>query len=178
MDFRKHATILAVVERLNAAGSWTGRTHVQKALYLLNDAAGCSLPFEFVLYKHGPYSFDVDAELEQMKSYAAIAATPRAPAGVTLFPASNAQYVKDRSPLNQGMLEHIDHICSFVGRMDVHKLEALSTAVWIETREQLRDEQKVADRLVELKPHVSRHDAKQAYHCAAKLKGSSSPPDN
>ena len=63
MDFKKHAIILAVIDALHRHGSWTGKTHVQKALSLLRDAGSTEVPFQFVLYKHGPYSFDIEDEL-------------------------------------------------------------------------------------------------------------------
>jgi uncharacterized protein YwgA len=78
MQFKKHAFILAVIDGLHRHGSWTGKTHVQKALSLLRDSGRVPVPFQFVLYKHGPYSFDVEAELEQMQSYGAIAVEPNA----------------------------------------------------------------------------------------------------
>jgi len=37
MDFRKHAYVLAIVGCLHEHGSWTGKTHVQKALSRLKD---------------------------------------------------------------------------------------------------------------------------------------------
>ena len=57
MDFKKHAFILAVIESLHKYGSWTGKTHVHKSLSLLRDRGNIDVPFSFVLYRHGPYSF-------------------------------------------------------------------------------------------------------------------------
>ena len=90
MEFRKHAFILEVINGLKAGGSWAGKTHVQKTLFLVNEATPVQVPFEFVLYKHGPYSFDIENELEQMKSYYAIAMMPVSSYGVVLKPSENA----------------------------------------------------------------------------------------
>lgn len=76
MEFKKHAFILAVIESLQKHGSRTGETHIQKALSLLHDSGLTKVPFDFVLYKHGPYSFDVETELEEMKSYGAVTVEP------------------------------------------------------------------------------------------------------
>lgn len=55
--------MLAVVEGFGAHGSRTGKIHMQKALALVSEAAGVALPFSCVLYRHGPYSFDIAIEL-------------------------------------------------------------------------------------------------------------------
>ena len=45
MNFQKHAVILAVIEGLKNAGSWTGKTHVQKSLFLAQAARAFEVPF-------------------------------------------------------------------------------------------------------------------------------------
>ena len=98
MQFDKHALILAVVEGLNQQESWTGKTHVQKALFLMDAAGLLKAPFHFVLYKHGPFMTDFEAELEQMKSYAALKSdTVEGWYGVRLSPGMNAALVKRMS---------------------------------------------------------------------------------
>ena len=84
MEIKKHAIILGVIESLNEHESWTGKTHVQKALWLLSAVGDIEVPFRFVLYKHGPYSFDVEEESEQMKGYAAVTVDTIPGMGVSL----------------------------------------------------------------------------------------------
>jgi hypothetical protein len=163
MQFDKHALILAVVEGLNLRGSWTGKTHVQKALFLMDAAGLLKAPFHFVLYKHGPFTIDFETELEQMKSYAALKSdTVEGWYGVRLSPGTNAPMVKQVSPLPVATLKAVELICQFVGRKGVVDLEPLSTAVWIRTREGVADADEVAARLHQLKPHVALPDAENA----------------
>jgi hypothetical protein len=163
MEYRKHALILAVVEKLRKYGSWTGKTHVQKALFLLSAVTSVRTPSTFVLYKHGPYSFELEDELEQMKSYAAIVSeTVHSNYGPTLRPGANAALVKQQAPLSPLEDEAIDRVCRFVGKRSVTELERLASAAWIRTHEGKRDSQEVAVRLHELKPHVSIADAERA----------------
>lgn len=162
MDFRKHALILAVVERLCANGSWAGRTHVQKALSLVSEAAGASLPFTFVLYKHGPYSFDLASELQQMKSYGAIVSEARSPFGETIRLGATAAFVKQNGKLEDSELVAIHRVCDFIGTKGVTELEKLATAAWIRSRENIRNTAEVAARLNALKPHVTKESAAQA----------------
>jgi uncharacterized protein YwgA len=159
MDFKKHALLLAMIEKLRAQGSWTGKTHVQKAMFLVLEATPATPPFEFVLYKHGPYSFDIENELEQMKSYGAISQTPVAGYGVVLNLGENAEFVKKRSSLSPTEQESIARIAQFVGKKNVADLEKEATVAWIRNRENIRDTQAVAERIHDLKPHIPVADA-------------------
>jgi len=90
MDYRKPSLVLAVIRSLKLHGSWTGKTHVQKSLFLIKTATQIDVPFTFVLFKHGPYSFELETELEQMKSYLAITSEPDPNGyGVVLSPKKN-----------------------------------------------------------------------------------------
>lgn len=51
------AVLLNLVETLRSKGSWASETHFQKAAYFLQELLRVPLEFEFILYKHGPFSF-------------------------------------------------------------------------------------------------------------------------
>ena len=163
MHFKKHAFILGIIEGLHRRGSWTGKTHVQKALSLLQDRSRLNEPFQFVLYKHGPYSFEVESELEQMQSYGAIRVEPNAEGyGVVLCLDDKADFVRQVAPLSSKEHELIDAVCNFVGRRNVTELESLATASWIRNQEGVTDSAAVVERLNSLKPHISLLQAEQA----------------
>jgi uncharacterized protein YwgA len=163
MEVQKHRMLLAVIEQLQKCGSWTGKTHVQKTLFLLKAVETTNVPFNFVLYKHGPYSFEVEAELEEMRSYAAISSLPMADGyGVVLIPAENADWLKRQADLSLEQSQGISKVCEFVGSKNVTQLERLATAAWIRKQEKVQDSQAVATRLHELKPHISVEDALKA----------------
>ena len=69
MDRLEKATILlTLIEKLKAKGSWGGETHIQKAAYLLQDILNVDTGFDFILYKHGSYSFELTDELKAMRA--------------------------------------------------------------------------------------------------------------
>ncbi|MGK7346054.1 MAG: hypothetical protein ACNS63_09630 [Candidatus Nitrospinota bacterium M3_3B_026] len=163
MQFKRHAFILAIIDSLHKHGSWTGKTHVQKALSLLRDSGKVDLPFEFVLYRHGPYSFDVESELEQMQSYGAVRIEPNvAGYGVVLHPGEMADFVNSIEKLSTEELEAIEDVCEFIGLQPVKVLERLATASWIRCQEGKTEQKDVAERLHSLKPHISIPDAEDA----------------
>ena len=164
MNFNKHAIILAVVDSLRRHGSWTGKTHVQKALSLLRDKGRIEVPFDFCLYRHGPYSFDVEAELEEMRSYGALNVEPNSQGyGVTLQTAEMADFVKQVVELSDDETKAIDDVCQFLGNQNVLELERLATASWIQCQEGVESSSEVARRLNQLKPHISIENAAQSH---------------
>ena len=66
----QQAILSGLATRLGSRGSWVGETHLQKAAYLLSQLRGVDFDFDFILYKHGPFSFELRDELALM--------TPRA----------------------------------------------------------------------------------------------------
>jgi uncharacterized protein YwgA len=162
MDFHRHALILAMVEKLRAMESRTGKTPIIKGLFLAK-AAGLDVPFELFLYKHGPYSTDVEDNLDQMKSYGAIEVEPAFDGyGVRLSPGVNASFVKKQVSLSPEEQATIERVCRFICHKNVSQLERLATAAWIRKEEGIEDTDQVAKRLNQLKPHINLSDAREA----------------
>lgn len=154
MEYDLHAYILEAIRSLRKSGSWTGRTHVQKTLALVSAIVGADLPFSFVLYKHGPYSFEVNDEIDRMISYDALRSIPQGTYGPTLEPGDGECFTDAFGEGNQSALELIPKVAAYVGSRNVVSLEALATATWIRTRENVDDDLQVQNRLAELKPHL------------------------
>ena len=49
-----------------------GGTHIQKAAYLLQELLGVPSGFKFVLYKHGPFSFELRDSLNRLEAWGGI----------------------------------------------------------------------------------------------------------
>ena len=162
MDFHRHALILAMIEALQAQESRTGKTPIIKGLYLAK-AAGLEVPFELFLYKHGPYSTDIEDNLDQMKSYGAIEVEPAFDGyGVRLSPGVNASYLKQQATLLPEEQAMVERVCRFIRHKNVSLLERLATAAWIRKEEGIVDSDEIAQRLNELKPHIGLPDAREA----------------
>lgn len=162
MDFHSHALIVAMIETLRSQGSRTGTTPIIKGLFLAK-ASGLASPFAHFLYKHGPYSTDIEDNLDQLKSYSAIEVEPAFDGyGVKFSPGVNASFVKRQASLSADEQATIDKVCRFIRQKNVGQLERLATAAWIRTEEGISDPDEVALRLNELKPHVSLSDAREA----------------
>lgn len=155
MDYRKYRLILEVIRGLNAAGSWAGKTHVIKTLYLLKAANGLNIPQNYILYMHGPYSFEVEDDLAMLKMLDAVEEEDRHPGyGASLVVGHNARVIEGQADLTPDEKQRIQQICQAVGTANVKELEARATGAWVWTEEQVHNPDRVAHRVNELKPHI------------------------
>lgn len=83
---KKDALLCELADQLRHSGSWCGETHVQKATYFLQELRRVPLEFEFVLYRHGPFSFDLRDELTAMRADGFLDLSERGPYGPSLVP--------------------------------------------------------------------------------------------
>jgi len=54
---RRQAVVLSLIEKMYSNGSWCGETHIQKSIYFLQEMLGVPTDFDYILYKHVPFSF-------------------------------------------------------------------------------------------------------------------------
>jgi len=162
---QRDAVILSIVENLRSKGSWCGETHIQKTVYFVQELLGVPLEFDFVLYKHGPYSFDLSDELIAMRADYLLKLQPQPyPYGPSFVQGKSSQLIKKRYPKT---LEKYNPMVKFVadklGGKNVAELERLATALYV-TREINTDNniESRAQCIHKLKPHVSLDEARDA----------------
>lgn len=159
MDRLRRAAILTrLVQELRERGSWCGETHIQKATFFLQELARVPLGLNFVLYKHGPFSFDLRGELTGLRADEIVTLEPQLPYGPRIAVTPRSTYIQN---LYQKTLEEYGNRIAFVaeklGGKDVAELERLATAFYV--TEQLGADTSVEDRagrLTEVKPHIPR----------------------
>jgi uncharacterized protein YwgA len=166
MDRLQRAAILTeLMDRLRAAGSWCGETHMQKAVYFLQEAFEVPLGYEYIFYKYGPYSFDLTEDLTALRADYLIEWNHRSPGyGPSLIPTSWSDQLRQRYPKTlEKYRPAIQSVSQALGRKDVKELEKLATALYV-TRQAgaPSDVDSRARRLCELKLHVSLEESQAA----------------
>lgn len=78
---QREAVLLSLIIEMKARGSWCRETHIQKTTYFLQELLEVPMGFEFILYKHGPFSFDLSDEITAMRSNALLQYQSHAPYG-------------------------------------------------------------------------------------------------
>lgn len=161
--FQRSAVIIKLLEKLKSEGSWCGDTHIQKATYLLQNLKNIPLGYDFVLYKHGPFSFDLSDDLTMMRADNVLKYQPTLPAyGPSVVESENAELIKKLFRKSFTNYEsEIDFVTKKVGKAGVKELEKLATALFVKLN--FSDEINLITKLRELKPHISETDAAEAF---------------
>jgi uncharacterized protein YwgA len=152
----RSAMIANLRQRLEQHGNWTGETHLQKATYLLQEAAGVPLEYTFILYKHGPFSFDLRDHLTEMRADGLIKLSPQPPYGPKLEGTQRSDQLVERFPKTLRTYEaQLAAVADFVGNGGVSELERLATAVMLINENPTENDDVLATRLQKVKPHIS-----------------------
>jgi len=162
MKAKLYALLLELLEAMDKRGSWCGETHLQKAAYFLQEAANVPLDLDFVLYKHGPYSFELHEALGDMRARFLVDIKPQpAPYGPSLKASPSAQIVAKAS--SETVSTHKTQIESVAEKLSGHgavDLERLATALYV-LRNYPGDEDQVG-LMHQLKPHITAERAAEA----------------
>lgn len=159
------AVLLSLIEHMEIKGSRCGETHIQKACYLLEELFGDPLGLEFILYKHGPYSFDLNDELTAMRADNIIELRTKvqfyAP---SLLPAENSQLIKNMYPKTITKFEPlVKFISENFASYGVPTLEKISTALYVTRKEDTDGSVEDRSRKIhKLEPHVTVEEACEA----------------
>lgn len=159
---QRDAVLLSLIEAMKKKGSWCGETHIQKASYFLQELLKVPMSFEFILYKHGPYSFELSDEVTAMRADSLLEYKTRLPYGPSLFPTKEGQKFLNQYPRTLNKYdEKVQFVAEKIGTMGVADLERLATALYVTLDG--NNEGKLREiRITELKPHIKIDEAEKA----------------
>jgi len=163
---QKSAVILSLVEALLEKGSWCGETHIQKCTYFLQELVCVPLGFDFILYKHGPYSFDLSDKLMAMRADEMLKLKSQQPYGPSIVPGENSDRLKKLFPKTICKYkEPVEFVAKELGTCGVAELERIATALYVTLKDINRKKERIdkrASRINKLKPHISIDQAQQS----------------
>ena len=161
------ALVCSLVKEMGQTDSWAAETHIQKCVYFLQEMLRVPVGYDYILYKHGPYSFDLRRELAVMRARYQLDLKPRYPYGPSFILGS-------RGESNLNLVAQYDDAVKFVATEISAKtagaLERLSTALYVQVENPALVDGEAALRINELKPHVSVTDAGKAIDEIGKLR--------
>ena len=133
MDYIKRGVLISkLVDRLEEDGSWCGETHVQKAVYFLQELLEVPMDFEFILYMHSPFSFDLRDELMALRADGLLAIEIKHPRVASVVTTNLGKKFQRRFPK---ALTSYDSQISFVAEKlrgrQVGEQERLATALFV-----------------------------------------------
>ena len=150
------ALIVDLLTKLRERNSWCGETHVQKAMYISQDIAKANFGYKFIMYKHGPSSFDLKDELAAMCANSIIElAFPQQGYGPSIHVTEFGKRIFDAHREN---IENYRLVNDFVARWlagsDVVNLEKIATAYYVTMKNPRAPIIERAKSVHFLKPHV------------------------
>ena len=145
--------ILNLALALKGNGSWAGETHIQKGGYFLDTLLAVQTGVNFILYKHGPFSFDLRELLTDMEALGFIKWNSIPPFGPSIGAGHFGVQLRTKfSGLSDQYQRQIDFVARHLGQRNVASLERIATALYV-SEEGYEGSSRVT-RLMELKPHV------------------------
>ena len=156
------------VRLLRQNGSWTGRIHVHKHLFLAKALAGSRCPLDFSLYQYGPYSYELDSKIAEMELYGQLSKNFPSPVYGPQYsvPPAGLAYAQELSPQEKKIL---DRVAKRIGSSDSPTLELQATCIWVMLEEGVQAEDQVVDRVLALKPKYDRARIQQELSNAKQL---------
>jgi hypothetical protein len=169
----RYAILISLLKKMKECESWCGGTHIQKSVYFLQQMLGVPTGFDYILYKHGPFSFELRDELTAMRGKLILKLDSKPyPYGPSYAPGAIAEAVERRLPktIEEYFLQ-VNFVANNLSIMDVADLERFATALYIQSEEM--GEARIEDcaaRIHELKPHISVESAIEALKTIEMLK--------
>lgn len=161
---QREVVLIRLIQSLRQHGSWCGETHVQKATYLLQGLAGAETGFDFILYKHGPYSFELSDELSAMRAEGLVSLRVQAAGyGPSIVNEPAAEALLGRFPKTLRRHEPlIEFVAGKLGAKNVGELERLATAFFVASEQGDASDTAIGKRVNRIKPHVEVDQALEA----------------
>ncbi len=167
---QRAVVLLTLLDQLKDKGSWCGETHLQKATFFLQQLAEVPLGFDFVLYKHGPYSFDLNDEITALRADMLLTVQPKEPYGPSLYTSEGGRNLFERYRQTLGRYATaIKFVADQIGSSNVAELEKLGTALYVCKQFPSADPRTRSKKLLEFKPHVRPEEALSAVEGVDKM---------
>ncbi|MBU0638701.1 MAG: hypothetical protein KKB50_07545 [Planctomycetes bacterium] len=159
---------LAAAAALRRHGSWTGRIHIQKHLFITKVLGLAAPPFEFVLYDYGPYSFELDESIIDLELFGLLGRSyPLAGYGPQYEPTHEGLRACEK--LDEHSRDAIERVAAQLGSRKSQDLELIATCLWMEREENLADRDEVVQQVAQLKPKYSEETIRERLEEAHKI---------
>jgi len=159
----RDVVILALLEELKSRGSRSGETHLQEAIYFLQELFRVPLGFEFVYYKHGPYSFDLADEFTALRADYLVEVKSTPAYGPSLLPAPGSRDLIVRFHRTFRTYEEpIRFVVTWFAGKNVAELQKIGTALYVTISGPGNSVESRAERIQELRLNVRLEEVREA----------------
>ncbi len=160
-QLQRFSVVTQLADELQSVGSWSGETHLQKSTYFLQELFEVDTGYDFILYRHGPFSFDLRDDLTQLRANGMVELVLYPPYGPRIKATGYSQEIRLKFPKTLARVEPaIEFVAQHLGHKDVTQLERLATALFVlRNASEEGGMEELAVRVNQVKPHVSVEEA-------------------
>ena len=151
-QIERRSLLCHLVAEMRDVESWAGETQIQKSVMFLQELLGVPLGYEFVLYKHGPFSFDLRSELALMRARLQLDVEPNLHYGPSFIPGVRGLLAIKAPTRHENAIKFV---AEKVSVKDTRPLERISTAFFLQEKLPLLSSSQIASEIDRLKPHIS-----------------------
>jgi uncharacterized protein YwgA len=151
IDRNRDAWVVAAAVALNQYGSWTGRVHIHKHLFITQVLGLAAPPFNFVLYDYGPYSFELDQTVTNLELFGRLTRYYPQPGYGPRF-APSIEGLKCLSSLGENELRTVWRVAGQLRDRRSQELELIATCLWFERKQGVSDVEEVVRKVAQAKP--------------------------
>jgi len=162
---QRQTLICCLIDALRAKGNWCGATHVQKTMFFLDELTDHAVGYDFILYKHGPFSFELSEDLSVMDARRFVEdeiINVDYGSRLKTNPAARKMLTEKFGQLASQLHNAMTFVVSNLADCGVVTLERLGTALYITRKEHVDGQEARAQRIHEVKPHVTETQALEA----------------
>ena len=151
-QLERRSLLCRLVAAMREAESWAGQTQIQKSVMFLQELLGVPLGYKFVLYKHGPFSFDLRTDLALMRARLQLDLEQHILYGPSFTLGPRGKLAMKSATEYEGAIRFV---AGEVSVRDTRSLERLSTAFFLQEKYPSRNAGEIATEVNRLKPHIS-----------------------
>lgn len=162
---QRQALIYSLIDQLRSKGNWCGETHIQKTLFFLDELSNNATGYDFILYKHGPFCFELSEDLSVMDALHFVKDEvvnanygPRLKTNTAVQPMLTEQF----GQLAARVRDEMAFVVQKLAECGVATLERFGTALFFTRKEVIEGQEERARRIHQVKPHISETQALEA----------------
>ncbi len=150
-------SILQVIDALGSQKEYFGKIITQKTVYFLSQVFDVNLPYPFIFYHYGPYSFDLQHAIDKLQLFGAIVVS-RDPNGIgySYSITKEGKELLSKASLEEEVLKAIKKATEFVGDKTPTQLELLSTIHFANSTHKPENVQILVETVKYLKPKFAK----------------------
>jgi len=128
----RYACVLSVIKSLQKTTEKVNETKIQKTMFFIEEIFPEIDVYEFIMYKYGPFSFDLRDDLGHMVAKKFLRTIDREPYGTQISEDDLSKQLEMQYSENYLKIKpYSDFIAEKIGGKGIHDLEAIGTALFI-----------------------------------------------